>query len=71
MAETQSVAETFILFELAGTTYALRSRLIQQMEMIDHITPVPTPGVVERVVLPAARSCPQSTSGSDSTTNTA
>ena len=51
MAEIQNAAEPFILFELAGTTYALRSRLVQQMEMIDHITPVPNaPPFVEGVV---------------------
>ncbi len=33
--------EPFILFELAGTTYALRSQVVQQMEMIEQITPVP------------------------------
>jgi purine-binding chemotaxis protein CheW len=41
VAETRSAAETFILFELAGTTYGLRSGLVQQMEMIEHVTPVP------------------------------
>jgi purine-binding chemotaxis protein CheW len=51
VAETQNAAEPFILFELAGTTYALRSRMVQQMEMIDHITPVPNaPPFVEGVV---------------------
>src|SRR5262245_16500588 len=34
-------AENFILFELAGTTYGVPSRLVRQMEMIEHITPVP------------------------------
>jgi purine-binding chemotaxis protein CheW len=33
--------EHFILFELAGTTYGLPSRVVQQMEMVEHITPVP------------------------------
>ncbi len=41
MPETQSAGESFILFELAGTTYGLPSRLVQQMEMVEHITPVP------------------------------
>jgi purine-binding chemotaxis protein CheW len=51
MAESQNVAEPFILFELAGTTYGLRSRVVQQMEMIEHITPVPNaPIFVEGVV---------------------
>ena|SRR5687768_12643462 len=34
-------SEPFILFELAGATYALRSRDIQQLEMLTPITPVP------------------------------
>jgi purine-binding chemotaxis protein CheW len=45
-------AEPFVLFELAGTTYGVRSRFVQQMEMIEHITPVPNaPAAVEGVVL--------------------
>lgn len=31
----------FILFELAGTTYGIGSHQVQQIEMIDKITPVP------------------------------
>lgn len=34
-------ADSFILFELAGTTYGLRSSDVQQLEMVEHITPVP------------------------------
>jgi purine-binding chemotaxis protein CheW len=41
VAETPKGSESFILFELVGTTYGLSSRIVQQMEMIDHITPVP------------------------------
>jgi purine-binding chemotaxis protein CheW len=33
--------ETFILFALAGTTYALRSRDVAQVEMLEHVTAVP------------------------------
>jgi len=33
--------EPFILFELAGTTYGVRSRFVQQIEMIDDVAPVP------------------------------
>src|SRR5690349_18579529 len=33
--------EPFILFELAGTTYGVRSRLVQQIEMIDDVASVP------------------------------
>jgi purine-binding chemotaxis protein CheW len=52
MSNTTNDAEPFVLFELAGTTYGVRSRLVQQMEMIEHITPVPNaPPAVEGVVL--------------------
>src|SRR4030095_4156868 len=47
----QSDAEPFILFELAGTTYGVRSRFVQQVEMVEHITPVPNASeAVEGVV---------------------
>jgi purine-binding chemotaxis protein CheW len=52
MSNHTNDAEPFILFELAGTTYGVRSRFVQQMEMIEHITPVPNaPPAVEGVVL--------------------
>ncbi len=35
------MSETFILFTIAGTTYALRTREVAHVEMIDTITPVP------------------------------
>jgi purine-binding chemotaxis protein CheW len=41
MTETNHSSEPFILFELAGTTYGVRSRLVQQIEMIDDVAPVP------------------------------
>jgi purine-binding chemotaxis protein CheW len=42
---------SFILFELAGTTYALPSDKVQQLEMIEHITPVPNaPPAVDGVI---------------------
>jgi purine-binding chemotaxis protein CheW len=34
-------SDSFILFELAGATYGIRSRFVQQMEMVEQITPVP------------------------------
>jgi purine-binding chemotaxis protein CheW len=34
-------AETFILFSVAGTTYALRSRDVAHVEMIEQVTAVP------------------------------
>lgn len=46
-----AAGEPFILFGLAGATYALRSREIQQLEMIGSITPVPNaPAFVDGVV---------------------
>lgn len=52
MQDQRPASEPFIIFELAGTTYALPSRLVQQMEMTEHITPVPNaPPAVEGVVL--------------------
>ena len=51
MAETLREADSYILFELAGTTYGVPSRDVQHMEMIEHITPVPNaPAFVEGVI---------------------
>ena len=67
MLEEQNGSKTFIIFELAGTTYAFdswsdggaRSRLVQQMEMIEEITPVPNaPASVEGVVFSRGRVIP-------------
>jgi purine-binding chemotaxis protein CheW len=44
--------EPFILFELAGTTYGVRSRFVQQVEMMDDVASVPNAhAAVEGVVL--------------------
>jgi purine-binding chemotaxis protein CheW len=44
--------EPFILFELGKTTYGVHSRSVQQLEMIEEITPVPNaPDFVEGLVL--------------------
>jgi len=49
MPNTQ--ADSFILFELAGTNYGVRSQTVQQMEMVEEITPVPNaPPFVEGVI---------------------
>lgn len=43
--------ESYILFELAGATYAVPSRNIQQLDMMGSITPVPNaPAFVDGVV---------------------
>jgi purine-binding chemotaxis protein CheW len=50
--ETTTESEPFILMELAGTTYGVRSRFVQQMEMVEKITRVPNAArAVEGVVL--------------------
>ena len=41
MTQTENTTETFIFFELAGTTYGIPSQVVQQMEMVERITPVP------------------------------
>jgi len=42
---------SFILFTLAGTTYALRSRDVAHIEMVDQVTAVPNaPDVIDGVV---------------------
>jgi len=51
--------ESFILFEIAGTTYAVRSSLVQQVQMIEYVTPVPNAiPVVEGVVHARGRVIP-------------
>ena len=46
-----SEKQTYILFGVAGTTYAMRSHQVLHMEMIDSVTSVPNaPGFVEGVV---------------------
>lgn len=41
MAASNQQGEPYILFELAGTSYAIKSREVLHMEMVDHFTPVP------------------------------
>ena len=56
---TQTDTDNFILFELAGTTYGVRSRFIQQLEMVEHITPVPNAtAAIEGVVFSRGRVVP-------------
>ena len=55
----QQGTDTFILFDLAGTTYAVRTSLVQQVLMIEHITPIPNAiPVVEGVVQARGRVIP-------------
>ncbi|MGK7900350.1 MAG: chemotaxis protein CheW [Hormoscilla sp.] len=56
----QSNSETFILFELAGTTYGIPSQVVKQMEMIEQITPVPNSApFVEGVVFSRGQVIPE------------
>ena len=44
-------AQSYILFGVAGTAYALKSQDVLHIEMLEHITPVPNaPSYVEGVV---------------------
>jgi len=51
MINERVIEDFFVLFELAGTTYAVPSADVQQIEMIEHITAVPNASeAVEGVV---------------------
>ena len=51
MTQSTSEGESYVLFELASATYAIPSRMIQQLEMVGEPTPVPNaPGFVDGVV---------------------
>ncbi|MDH7571337.1 MAG: chemotaxis protein CheW, partial [Armatimonadota bacterium] len=51
MGAQSGTDEAYILFDLAGATYAVPSRCVQQLEMVEQITPVPNaPDFVEGVV---------------------
>lgn len=50
-ADRANARHTYILFIVAGTTYAVRSDQVLHMEMVEHVTPVPNaPVFVEGVV---------------------
>ena len=51
MSQTNNQTDSYILFELAGTTYGVRSQEVKHMELVEQITPVPNaPRFVEGVV---------------------
>ena len=59
MALNASGADSYVLCELAGTTYALRSDDIDQLEMVGHLTPVPNaPSFVDGVTSVRGRVIP-------------
>ena len=41
MTDPSAAADTFIVLGVAGTTYAVRSRDVQHMEMVENVTRVP------------------------------
>jgi purine-binding chemotaxis protein CheW len=46
-----AATQAYILFGVAGTTYAIKSHEVLHIEMIEHVTPVPNaPAFVEGVV---------------------
>ena len=50
-AAPAAASQTYILFTVAGTTYAARSQQVLHVEMLEHVTPVPNaPPFVEGVV---------------------
>lgn len=54
-----SETESYVLFSLADTAYAVSSRDVERMEMVDHVTPVPnTPAFVDGVVFSRGRVVP-------------
>ncbi len=57
--DTSVTNDTYILFEVGGTTYALNSAEVQHMEIVEHITPVPNaPPFFEGVVYSRAQVIP-------------
>jgi len=54
-----STAEPYVLCELAGTAYAVPSRAVERMEMVETVTPVPNaPAFVDGVVFSRGRVVP-------------
>lgn len=54
-----ATSEPYILFELVGTPYAVPSSVVQRMEMIEHVTPVPNaPSYVDGLVFSRGRVVP-------------
>jgi purine-binding chemotaxis protein CheW len=53
-------SETFVLFEVFGSTWGVRSQLVQSVEMAGHVTPVPNAApFVEGVTLTRGQVIPQ------------
>lgn len=51
--------DSFIVFQIAGVYYAIRSDIVQQLEMVENITPVPNlPPYVDGVMLSRGKVIP-------------
>ena len=58
-ANNGKATEPYIFFELGKTNYGVHSRYVQQLEMVEEITPVPNaPDFVEGVVMSRGRVIP-------------
>lgn len=56
---TIHTSQTYILFEVAGATYALPSEVVRQLEMVEHITPVPNaPPFVDGLIFTRGQAVP-------------
>jgi purine-binding chemotaxis protein CheW len=54
------LSETFVLFEVFGSTWGVRSQLVKSVEMAGHVTPVPNAApFVEGVTLTRGQVIPQ------------
>ena len=54
-----ATTEPYVLFDLAGTSYAVPSRAVERMEMVEQLTPVPgAPPFVDGVVFSRGRVVP-------------
>lgn len=54
-----NTGETYIIFELSGSAYGVRSADVMHVEMLEHITPVPnTASAVDGVVFSRGRVVP-------------
>lgn len=52
MQADNGIGEYYILFQVGDTTYGIRSNDVKQMEMVEHITPVPNaPKALEGIVI--------------------
>ena len=52
-------SKPYILFELGGTSYAIGSNVVQRLELVEHVTPVPNaPSYVDGVIFSRGRVVP-------------